>query len=183
MAGMAARFSPWSLLAVNYRGYGGNPGSPGERALLADALVLYDWAAARTEVDPERIVVIGRSLGSGVAVHLAAERRLAGVVLVTPFDSLRAVAQGIYPFVPVSVLLRHPFDSLARASAIETPMLALVAALDSIIAPRHARRLFEAWRGPKQWLEIGTADHNSISDEALYWDTIAAFLAARGPTR
>jgi pimeloyl-ACP methyl ester carboxylesterase len=93
-------------------------------------------------------VVIGRSLGSGVAVHVAAERKPAGVVLVTPFDSLRAVAQGIYPFVPVSLLLRHPFDSLALAPSIAAPMLALVATQDRVIAPAHARRLFEAWRGP-----------------------------------
>lgn len=81
---------------------------------------------------------------------------------------------------PVSLQLRHRFDSLARAPAVETPMLALVAALDSIIAPRHARWLYDAWRGPKQWIEIGTANHNSISDDALYWGAIAAFLAV-GP--
>ena len=179
MAEMSARFPGWALLAVNYRGYGGNAGHPGEAPLVADSLALFDWAAARTDVDKARIVAIGRSLGSGVAVQLAAARKLAGVVLVTPFDSLADVAQRIYRFVPVGLLLRHPFDSLSRAGAIATPMLALVAADDTLIPPAHAKRLFEAWHGPKKWQEIARADHNSIDGDELYWQTIAAFLAER----
>ncbi|MBM3347121.1 MAG: alpha/beta hydrolase, partial [Betaproteobacteria bacterium] len=175
MVGEAPRLAPWSLLAVNYRGYGGNAGTPGEEAMFADALALHDWAAARPEVDPRRIILMGRSLGSGVAVHVAAHRRTAGAVLVTPFDSLRAVAQGIYPLVPVALLLRHPFDSLARAPAIDAPLLALVATHDRTVPLVHARRLFEAWRGPKRWLEL-TADHNSIDSLPAYWDAIAEFL-------
>ncbi len=179
MAEMSARFPGWALLAVNYRGYGGNPGRPGETAIAADALAIHDWAVARSDVEAARVVVIGRSLGSGAAVHLAAARKLAGVVLVTPFDSLTAVAQNLYRFVPVAWLLRHPFDSHARAQAIDTPMLALVAGRDTLIPPVHAKRLFDAWRGPKQWQLIARADHNSIDGEAGYWDTITAFLAAR----
>lgn len=179
IAETSARFPGWALLAVNYRGYGGNPGRPGETAIVADSLAIHDWAVARGDVEAARIVVIGRSLGSGAAVHLAAARKLAGVVLVTPFDSLTAVAQNLYRFVPVGWLLRHPFDSHARAAAIDTPMLALVAGLDTLIPPAHARRLFDAWRGPKQWQLIAGADHNSIDGEDGYWDAIAAFLAAR----
>ena len=179
MAEMSARFPGWALLAVNYRGYGGNPGRPGEAAIAADALAIHDWAVARGDVEPARVVVIGRSLGSGAAVHLAAARKLAGVVLVTPFDSLTAVAQNLYRFVPVGWLLRHPFDSHARAAAVDIPMLALVAGRDTLIPPAHARRLFEAWRGPKEWHLIADADHNSIDGEPSYWETIAAFLAAR----
>lgn len=179
MAEMSVKFPGWALLAVNYRGYAGNPGQPGEAAMVADAVALYDWAATRADVDPQRVVAIGRSLGSGVAVRLAAARRLAGVVLVTPYDSLRAVAQRLYRFVPVGLLLRHPFDSLAHAGRIDTPMLALVAAEDTLIPPDHARRLFEAWRGPRTWALIPRADHDSIDGAAGYWRAIADFLAAR----
>ncbi len=179
MAEMSARFPGWALLAVNYRGYGGNPGRPGETAIAADALAIHDWAVARGDVEAARVVVMGRSLGSGAAVHLAAARKLAGVVLVTPFDSLTAVAQNLYRFVPVGWLLRHPFDSHARAPTIDTPLLALVAANDTLIPPAHAKRLFDAWRGPKQWNLIAGADHNGIDSEAGYWDAIVAFLAAR----
>lgn len=177
MAGLASRFPGWSLLAVNYRGYGGNAGSPSERALFADALALYDWAASRPDIDPARIVAIGRSLGSGVAVYLAAERPLAALVLVTPFDSLRAVAQRHYPYAPVSFFLKHPFDSIDRAPRITTPVLVVAAQRDSIVPPEHARALFVQWRGPKTWHEIAGAGHNDLDTDPEYWKAIAAFLA------
>lgn len=179
MATLAGRIPGWALLAVNYRGYGGNAGDPSEKALVADALSIYDWAGKRDDVNAARIAVIGRSLGSGVAVQLAAERPLRAVVLVTPFDSLRAVAQRHYPVVPVGLLLRHPFDSLARVPDIAVPLLVVAAERDSIIPPEHARRLFDAWRAPKAWREITGADHNDLDADPVYWDDIAAFLAER----
>jgi uncharacterized protein len=179
LAGLAGRFAGWSLLLVNYRGYGESEGKPGERALLGDAISVYDYARRRPDLNPERIVAMGRSLGSGVAVHLAAERQLRGVVLVSPYDSLLAVAKSHYPFVPVSLILRHRFDSLARAPQISAPLLCLVASEDRIIAPSHSRALFDAWRGPKTWREVPGADHNGISDAPGYWSSIAEFLKSQ----
>jgi uncharacterized protein len=176
MAETAGNFSGWSLLLVNYRGYGESEGSPGERELLADALAIYDYAKSRADVNPERIVAMGRSLGSGVAVHLAAERRLRGVILVSPYDSLVEVGRRHYPFLPMSLMLRHRFDSLARAPRVEAPLLCLVAADDRIIPASHSRALFEAWRGVKTWREIPGADHDSIAGEPDYWRAISDFL-------
>jgi len=169
-------FAGWSLLLVNYRGYGESEGKPGERELLADAVAIYDYARRRSDVNPGRIVAMGRSLGSGVAVHLAAERPLRGVILVSPYDSLGAVAKRHYRFLPISLLLRHRFDSLARAPQIDAPLLCLVAAEDRIIPASHSRALFGAWRGPKAWREVPRADHDSIAGEAEYWSAIADFL-------
>ncbi len=179
LAALAGHFPGWSLLAVNYRGYGGNPGSPSERALYADALAAYDWAAGRPDVEPARIVVIGRSLGSGVAVYLAAERPLAGVVLVTPYDSLQAVAQRHYPYAPVSLLLRHRFDSIGRAPGISVPALMLAARRDDVVPVAHAQALFSKWAGPKTWREFAQAGHNDIDADPEYWKAIASFLAQR----
>jgi hypothetical protein len=175
----APRFGHWSLLAMNYRGYGRSEGRPGERELFADALALFDYAAARPDVDAEAIVAMGRSLGSGVAVHLAAERPLAGVVLVTPFDSVAAVAQSLYPFVPVRLLLRHPFDSLSRAGAVRAPLLTIAAGRDGVVPPRHAARLHDAWAGPKRWRELADADHDGVASHPVFWPEVEAFLAAR----
>jgi len=175
----APRFARWSLLLVNYRGYGRSEGQPGERELFADALALFDYATARPDVDANAVVAMGRSLGSGVAVHLAAERPLAGVVLVTPFDSVTAVAQSLYPFVPVGLLLRHPFDSLARAGAVRAPLLTIAAGRDGVIPPQRAARLHEAWAGPKRWREFPDADHNGAVAHPAFWPEIEAFLAAR----
>ena len=182
LAGMADAFAGYSLLLLNYRGYGGSGGKPGEAALFADALLAYDYVAARPDVDAARIVVFGRSLGSGVAVHLAASRRVAGVVLVSPYDSVRAVAQAIYPWLPVGLMLKHPFDSLARAGEMKAPLLCLVAANDTVIPAAHSRRLFEAWGHPgKTWVAIPRADHDSVSGEPTYWEEIARFLSNAMP--
>lgn len=174
----APRLVGWSVLLVNYRGYGRSEGRPGERSLLADGLRLYDWARARADVDPERVAAMGRSLGGGVAVHLAAHRPLVGVVLVTPFDSLTAVAQHHYPWLPVRWLLRHRFDALALAPAVRAPLLCVVAGRDRLVPPTHAARLYAAWAGPKRWVAFPVADHNGIAADPAYWPAIADFFAS-----
>jgi len=179
LAGIADQFSGWSLLLLNFRSYGDSEGKPGEKALLGDGLSIYDYASKRSDVDGARIVAMGRSLGSGVAVHLAALRSLRGVILVSPYDSIVEVAKHHYPFLPVSLLLRQRFDSLALAPKIRAPLLCLTATQDSIIPPVHSRALFEAWGGEKIWREVPQSDHNSISGEPEYWRSIAQFLRER----
>jgi pimeloyl-ACP methyl ester carboxylesterase len=164
------------LLLVNYRGYGESEGKPGEKELTADALAIHDYASRLPGVNPERIVAMGRSLGSGVAVQLATERLVRGVILVSPYDSLVEVGRRHYPFLPISLLLRHRFDSLSRAPRIEARLLCLVAAEDRVVPVAHSRALFSAWRGPKTWREIPGTDHDSIAGESEYWDSIALFL-------
>jgi cephalosporin-C deacetylase-like acetyl esterase len=176
LEGVADRFSGWSLLLMNYRGYGASEGKPGEKELFEDALAIHEYATRRPDVDPARIVAMGRSLGSGVAVHLAASRALRGVILVSPYDSMVEVARRHYPFLPVSLILRHRFDSLSRAPQIDAPMLCLVAMEDRIVPAAHARVLFDAWHGERTWREFAHADHDGISGESGYWSSIADFL-------
>jgi cephalosporin-C deacetylase-like acetyl esterase len=175
-AGFAERTPSHALLLVNYRGYGGHPGQVSEDALVADGIAVYDQAKALANIRSDRISIHGRSLGSGVAVGVAAARPVEKVVLTTPFDSLRAVAGNAYPFVPVSLLLRHPFDSVARAPRITAPVLMLVAERDQIMRPTQHEALAAAWKGRVRVQRFPTADHNDIPDTAGYWDTIAAFL-------
>ena len=175
------QFASWPVAAVNYRGYGLSEGRPSESSLAADALAIYDRLAARAGVDPKRIVVFGRSLGSGVAVQLAASRPVRAVILVSPFDSLRSIARKQYPIVPVSLLLKHPFDSLARAPEIEAPLLVLAGERDRLIPPVFSRHLHDAWAGPKRWELIPGADHNDIHAQPRYWPAIREFLASLTP--
>jgi pimeloyl-ACP methyl ester carboxylesterase len=163
-----------SWLLVDYRGYGASGGAPSERALVADAFLWYDYAAKTGA----RLYLAGRSLGSGVAVQLAAVRRFEGVILITPFDSLVAVAERHYRVLPVRRLLRHRFDSLRLAPRIASPLLCLVATQDEVIPAEHARRLYDAWAGPKQWVAL-RAGHNSVDEQPGYWENMRAFLAAR----
>jgi len=174
LASTADRYAGWSLLLFNYRGYGRSEGKPGETELFADALQIHDYAAKRAQGG--RVAVMGRSLGSGVAVYLAAQRPVAGVILVSPYDSIESVAQGVYPFLPISLMLKHRFDSLSRAPGIKAPLLCLVASGDRVIPRPHSERLYAAWGGPRQWREIRPADHDSLAGEPEYWRAIAAFL-------
>lgn len=176
LAQLADRYAGAALLLVNYRGYGGNPGSPSAAALIEDAKTILDQAGAMANIRSNEIHLHGRSLGSGVAVAVASRRPVRSVLLTTPFDSLTAVAQSHYPVVPVSLLLRHEFDSAASARTANIRSLFLVAKDDTIIPPRHARNLFDAWAGPKTWREYSQAGHNDIQEAPGYWDTIAAFL-------
>jgi len=175
LASTAERYAGWSLLLFNYRGYGRSEGKPGEAELFADALQIYDYAASR--VQGGRVAVMGRSLGSGAAVYLAARRPVAGVILVSPYDSVESVAKGIYPYLPIGLMLKHRFDSLSRAPQIKAPLLCLVASDDRVIPQPHSERLYAAWGGRKEWREIRPAAHDSIADAREYWQAIASFLA------
>lgn len=169
----------WTIAALNYRGYGASEGTPGERELTADALTIYDTLTRREDIDPNRIVVFGRSLGTAIATHLASERPVAAAVLVSPYDSLTAIGKEHYPWLPVSLLLRHRFDALGDANRNRMPLLAIVGGADSIIPQERSRALFEAWAGAKTWLVVPGAEHNSVGASDIYWDGVAHFLAER----
>ncbi len=168
-----------SFLFMNYRGYGRSNGRPSERWLLADALVVLDWIVENQGINPSRVILLGRSLGTGVAVHVAAKRQVGGLVLVTPFDSLVSVAKGIYPFLPITMLLRHRFDSLAAAPGIQTPLLAVLAEHDEIIPTVNSLNLVNAWGGPVDTLVVKGATHNDISNHPPYWNGIKEFVRTR----
>ena len=111
-----------------------------------------------------------------MAVHVAAHRPVRGVILITPFDSLRNVARRHYPVLPVKLLLKHPFDSAALAPDITIPALILIGRQDTIIPSQHAIRLSEVWRGPVEFIIIDGVGHNDIQLEPRYWEVINAFL-------
>jgi pimeloyl-ACP methyl ester carboxylesterase len=158
---------------VNYRGYGGSTGAPSEKALVADALAVFDWL----QPDHAHIAVIGRSLGSGVAVQLAAARPVGRLVLVTPFDSLVSVGRDALPWLPVSWLAKDRFESVKYAPSVSCPTLALIAGHDEVIAPAHARRLVRAFApGVVTAVEVPGAGHNDIQLWPQYVAMISAFL-------
>ena len=168
-------------LIFNYRGYGASEGSPSERALVADALTLYDYGSRQAGIDAQRIFAFGRSLGSGVAVHLAAQRPVRAVILVSPFDSLAAVAKRYYWYLPVDWMLKHRFDSIALAPRLKQPLLCLIAERDEVIPPEHAETLFAAWGGPKRRVLLGGAGHNDTDGATGFWPAVRGFLEGQRP--
>jgi pimeloyl-ACP methyl ester carboxylesterase len=165
--------SGWLL--VDYRGYGSSEGAPSEAALIADGLLWHDYA--KEKLGWNNVVIFARSLGTGVAVQIAAARPVAGLILVAPFDSLTEVAKHHYPFLPVGWMLKHPFDSAQRAPGIAAPLLCLVAERDEVIPVVHSKRLYDAWKGPKRWVALRDAGHNSTDEAPAFSDAIKGFLA------
>jgi uncharacterized protein len=176
-ASEASSLNARAVVVVNYPGYGGSAGKPGQKALYDSGLAIYDFAIKRG-VPAERIVVMGRSLGSGVASMLAGARPVGAAVLITPYDSLSAVAAGHYPFLPVRLLLRHPFPSADWARRTHAPALFLAAEHDDVVPATHAQKLFEVWAGPKQIHVLAQAGHDNIDMHPAYYGLINEFLVA-----
>lgn len=166
----------WSFLLVNYRGYGMSGGKPGEKEMFSDALLLYDTFSKRKDIDEKNIAVMGRSLGTGVAVYLSANRLVSGTVLVSPYASIEKLAQSNFPAFPVRFLMKHKYNVLPLASETENPMLAIVASDDRIIPTIHSQRLYDEWKGEKILRVIPDSDHNTLTLNVLYWQYISGFL-------
>lgn len=167
-----------AYLFMNYRGYGDSQGKPSQTTICRDALYILDTLAARENIPMNQIVLMGRSLGSGVAVHVAAHRPVRGVILITPFDSLLNVARHHYPLLPVRWLLKHPFDSAALAPDIEMPALVIMGNQDTIIPNQHSTRLAQVWGGAVETVVIQGVGHNDIQMDPRYWEAINRFLSA-----
>jgi uncharacterized protein len=165
-----------AVLLLNYRGYGVSAGKPSEKSLIGDAIEVLDAIASRSDLDGSRIALHGRSLGAGVAVQVAAARPVRCVVLTSPFASAVSVAQDMYPWLPVRWLMRHPFDSLARAPAIKAPALFLVGSEDSLIVPAQSWRLADAWGGLVERRTFQGFGHNDVHAHPAYAGTVRDFL-------
>ena len=153
-------FSDEEVVAFHYRGYAPSQGSPSAEALMADAPLVYDAAVER--VKPKRIVAVGFSIGSGVAARLAAERSLDGVILVTPFDSLKAVAQSMYPWLPIGPFFEHEIDAASALEKIQVPVAIIAGERDEIVPSERTDALRK--RTPNVVFDrtIARAGHNDI---------------------
>ncbi|MBT5898497.1 MAG: alpha/beta hydrolase [Rhodospirillaceae bacterium] len=154
------------LLLVGYRGYGGNPGSPSEDGLYHDARAALDYLAGQG-LPGERLVLVGESLGSGVAVRMASEARFRAVILEAPYTSTVDVGQAAYFFLPVRLMMYDRFPSIDLIADIQAPLLLIHGVDDRIIPTRFGRRLFKAARQPKEAHFIPDAGHNDLFEHGL----------------
>ena len=165
------------LVALSYRGYGGSSGSPSEAGFIADGLAAYAFAAARYA--PERIVVWGESLGSGVAVALAAEKPVGRVVLESPFTSAADIAAGRYWFVPVGLLMKDQFRSDLRIGKVTAPVLVLHGDRDRVVPFALGERLYGMIAAPKRFVPFPGLGHNDLGDRSVA--AAKQFLAENSP--
>jgi fermentation-respiration switch protein FrsA (DUF1100 family) len=161
----ALRARGHAVLLFDYRGYGGNPGTPTESGLREDARAARAFVLARADVDRERIVYFGESLGTGVAVTLADEHPPAALVLRSPFTSMVDVGRMHYPILPVRWFLRDRYLSSERIAGIKCPLLVIAGDRDSVIPLDHSQQLYDAATATsrKEMLIVRGADHNDAA--------------------
>ncbi len=165
-----------NALLVNYRGYGQSEGTPGEKEIIADCIAVLDLFCEEKQIPLSSIILMGRSLGSGVSVQVAAARpEVADLILVTPYESIAAIAKFQYPWLPIEKMLRHPFRAIDYASKLNIPALIILAEFDEVIPVESGRKLGKAWDGPKQIITLPTG-HNDINEHPDYFRLINRFI-------
>lgn len=152
----------YGVLMAEYRGFAGNAGMPTETGLLADGKAALDFLVAEG-ITPRRLVIYGESLGSGVAVPLAAQREAAGLILEAPFTSVAELARYHYCFIPAFVLVRDRFDSRAKIGQVKAPILVLHGERDRVVPLRFGRALFDAAPEPKEFWTAREAGHENLT--------------------
>lgn len=163
------------ILIVSYRGYSGSSGTPTEKGLHLDGRAAFEWVARRYE--RPRIVLYGESLGSGVAVPLAADEPVGGLILDAPFTSAADVARTVYWFLPVALLMRDQYRSLDRIGALRAPLLVIHGARDGVVPAELGRRLYEAAPEPKRFVAVPDGSHVDNLESPAGLAAVRAFLA------
>jgi len=157
-------FPTHALYLLHYRGYGGSEGEPTEADLYQDALALYDHARRRHP----RVIVVGRSLGSGIAVRVASARRVARLVLVTPYDSMVGIGQSQYPYMPISLLLKDRYESYRYAPRVRAPTRIIVADADEVIPRASTEALFGRFAPGIARMDVLPGNHSGVTSDPRY---------------
>lgn len=170
-----------NVFIFDYRGYGRSEGWPSEQGTYNDALAACDWLRQKKSIAPERIVVHGESLGCAVAVELARQQPVRGLVLESGFASVPEMARAIYPWLPMHWLCRIRYDSLSKIGSVKAPLLSLHSREDEIVPFSQAERLFAAAPGPKKMVEL-RGDHNNgfAACESIYRAALSEFFRSLG---
>ena len=167
-----------SVALINYRGYGLSQGTPSETAFYNDAVEIFDYFSKHQDIHKEKIFALGGSLGTGVAVHLAAHRPLAGVILFSPYDKMAGgVIQDIIPFIPTSIIFKNSFNALKDAPLVVGPVLSLITENDCVIRPKRSEKLIEIWGEKCIKIIMEGTDHYSIYDIDESWKYVNGFVS------
>jgi len=170
---IAQQFPSFTCYLMDYRGYGESTGNASEKVLYVDALALYDEVAKKHK----RISIGGRSLGTGIATYVAAHREVSKLALITPYESIVAIAQERYPLYPVSLLLEERYDSLSRVKDIKAKTFIVMAENDKVIPRMHTQKLIDAFeKGQLTVTVIKNRGHIDISSDKRYYKIMQDFI-------
>ena len=167
-----------SVLIFDYRGYGQSTGVPSEAGLYEDAMAGYDYLIHQRRISPERLIIFGRSLGSGVAGEVAVQRSAAGLIVEGSFPSIQAMADHHYLGLPTRWILDVDFNLAEKVRLLDIPLLVIHGEQDSIVPLALGKHVFEAANEPKQWYMVPRAEHNDVPfvGGEPYFQYIEAFL-------
>jgi pimeloyl-ACP methyl ester carboxylesterase len=166
-----------NVLLLDYRGYGGSPGTPTEAGLYQDARNAYRWLREAQKVPPEQILLMGHSIGAALATGVAADEPVAGLVLLSPFSSFPGATRAQLPWAPgrITDWGGHRFPAAQDISLVTAPVLAIRGTEDAFTSRADAHRVFAAAGGPATWVDVEGAGHNDLLSYRSAWDAIAAF--------
>ncbi|MGO4500836.1 alpha/beta hydrolase, partial [Paenibacillus sp. 2RAB27] len=183
MLSIAEGLDGWSVALINYRSYGLSEGEPSKNSLNNDANLIYDYFSKRSDIDNKKIVSMGYSLGTGIAVNLSSERSTVGTILVSPFDNYSKFkgksisnALQLHNMFPLSYFIGESYNSIKKASSIKTPLLCLAGDLDKNIPIESSKNLVAKWGGEKTMKTIHLGDHSFIFSSGDAWNEIKNFL-------
>lgn len=168
-------FTGVTFCTFNYRGYGLSKGVPSEKNLVSDAIEIYNFVASLPYVDKSRIVVIGRSLGTGVAIQLAALRTVWKLILISPYDSMIKAAQDNYPWLPVRLVLKHTFLSENFAPKVQAQSMIIYSSKDDVVLPKRTREIIKKFKVPPLVKEFKKGTHRSIMNSPDLWPLVKEF--------
>ena len=173
----------YNAMIIDYRGYGRSEGSPGEEGTYRDAEAAWAYLTRTRKIEPDRIVLFGRSLGAAVAAWLAVEKHSAGVIIESAFTSVPDRGAEMYKFLPVRLLARINYDTLGRIDKLRCGLLVIHSRDDEIIPYHHGEQLFEAAKQPKRFQEI-SGGHNDgfITSGSVYTNALSEFLSEAVPS-
>lgn len=164
----------FGIAYLSFRGFGGSSGKTTERGLMLDALTAYDWLLARV-TGPDQIALVGESLGTGVAVQLAAQRKVGAIALEAPYTSTADIAARTYWWLPVRLLMLDQFRSIDHIGAVTAPLLVTHGDADLLIPMAYGQRLFAAANEPKEFRVASGLGHDALFDPATWAGEMAFF--------
>lgn len=167
-----------NFFAINYRGYAGNSGKPTSKGILLDSDNVLLQIRERFQIPQNKLVLMGRSLGSAITSQLITSTDVVAIILITPFDSLLSLAKKRMPLLPVSLLLKHHLDTVKQAKDAKIPLLMIVAEHDQVVPYEHSQKVFDQWQHEdKKLVLIKNTGHNNVHNHTDYYGAINNFLA------
>lgn len=168
--------SNFSVALFNYRGSGKSTGTPSQSALYNDSLRIFEYFVKKYNFIAENIGLIGRSLGTGLAIYVAANKMVKSVILISPYDSIISIAREKYWYIPISRWLVHHFKSIDYVPYIKVPLLTIVSDVDKTVRIERSKRIHEAWNhNIKEWIQIPFTDHSSVASAVKCIEEINRF--------